>query len=49
MRSLAIGINSGYYSPNDARKALGLNPIDGGDTYRFNTALQPLTGEPRVA
>ena len=30
-----------HLSQNDARKALGLNPIAGGDTYRINTALAP--------
>ena len=42
--SLAIGINSGIYSVNDARKKLGENPVEGGDVHRFNTALQPVTG-----
>ena len=43
-QALAVGINAGYYSQNDARRALGLNPIDGGDVYRVNAALAP-TGE----
>jgi HK97 family phage portal protein len=40
--SLQSGINSGYLSSNDARKALGLNPIAGGDVYRVNLALAPV-------
>jgi hypothetical protein len=48
--ALAVGINAGFFSPNDARRALGLNPIPDGDVYRFNTALQPVSpGEPHVA
>jgi HK97 family phage portal protein len=43
--SLQSGIQNGYLSQNDARKALGLNPIDGGDTYRANSALAPLAGK----
>ena len=35
------GIQNGYLSQNEARKALGLNPIPDGDTYMVNTALQP--------
>jgi HK97 family phage portal protein len=37
--ALAAGINAGYYSQNDARRALGLNPISDGDTYRVNAAM----------
>ena len=40
--ALAQGIGAGFYSPNDARKILGLNPIDGGDTYMVNSALVPV-------
>jgi HK97 family phage portal protein len=48
--SLSVGINTGYLSPNDARKALGMNPIPDGDIYRVNTALAPIAqGEPHVA
>jgi HK97 family phage portal protein len=48
--SLARGIQNGYLSQNDARKALGLNPIEGGDVYRVNQALAPVSQEePRVA
>jgi HK97 family phage portal protein len=42
--ALATGINAGYLSQNDARKALGLNPIPDGDVYRVNSALQPVSG-----
>jgi len=44
--SLAQGIQNGFLSQNDARKALGLNPIPNGDVYMVNTALQPV-GAPR--
>jgi HK97 family phage portal protein len=44
--SLQAGINSGYLSQNDCRRALGLNPIADGDVYRVNSALQPV-GAPR--
>jgi HK97 family phage portal protein len=40
--SLQSGIQNGYLSQNEARKALGLNPIPDGDTYMVNTALQPV-------
>lgn len=50
--SLARGIQNGFYSQNDARKALGLNPIPDGDVYMINTALQPIgappAGDPNV-
>jgi HK97 family phage portal protein len=46
--SLATGIQNGFYSQNDVRQRLGLNPIDGGDTYMINSALQPI-GAPNVA
>jgi HK97 family phage portal protein len=46
--SLSSGIQNGYLSQNDARAALGLNPIPNGDVYMVNTALQPV-GAPRVA
>jgi HK97 family phage portal protein len=41
--SLQAGINAGYLSQNDARKALGLNPIENGDVYRVNQALAPVS------
>ena len=49
--SLQSGIQNGYLSPNEARKAIGLNPIPGGDVYRVNQALAPTAGgkEPNVA
>ncbi len=48
--SLQAGIQNGYLSQNEARKAIGLNPIDGGDTFMVNTALAPIGGrEPHVA
>jgi len=48
--SLQSGIQNGYLSQNEARKAIGLNPIPGGDRYLVNTALQPIgVEEPRVA
>lgn len=49
--ALARGIQSGIYSQNDARKALGLNPIPDGDRYLVNSALVPAAnaGEPNAA
>lgn len=47
--SLSSGIQNGYLSQNDARKALGLNPIPDGDVYMVNTALAPVGKEPHVA
>jgi HK97 family phage portal protein len=44
--SLSSGIQNGYLSQNDARKALGLNPIPNGDRYLVNSALQPV-GAPK--
>jgi len=44
--SLCQGIQNGLYSQNDARKALGLNPIPDGDRYMVNSALQPV-GAPK--
>lgn len=41
-QSLATGIQAGFYSQNDARRALGLNPIPDGDNYRINSALVPV-------
>ena len=46
--SLCQGIQNGIYSQNDARKALGLNPIPDGDKYLVNSALQPV-GAPKEA
>jgi HK97 family phage portal protein len=41
--SLAVGVNAGFLSINDARQRLGLNPIGPeGDRHMFNTALAPL-------
>jgi HK97 family phage portal protein len=40
--SLSQGIQNGFLSQNDARKALGLNPIEGGDQFLINSALQPI-------
>jgi HK97 family phage portal protein len=47
--SLQSGIQNGYLSANDARRAIGLNPIPDGDTYRVNAALQPVVEVPNVA
>jgi HK97 family phage portal protein len=44
--SLCQGVQNGLYSQNDARKALGLNPIPDGDRYLINSALQPV-GAPK--
>jgi HK97 family phage portal protein len=41
-RALATGIQNGVFSQNDARKALGLNPIPDGDRYLVNSALIPI-------
>lgn len=43
--ALARGRQNGIYSVNDARRALGLNPISaaaGGDLYSVNSALVPI-------
>ena len=40
--ALAIGRNTGFYSCNDCRRALGINPIENGDDYLVNSALQPV-------
>lgn len=40
--ALATGRQAGFYSANDARRALGLNPIPGGDEYLVNSALVPV-------
>lgn len=40
--SLSRGIQNGFLSQNDARRALGLNPIPNGDVYMINSALQPV-------
>jgi HK97 family phage portal protein len=45
--ALETGINAGFYSQNDARRALGMNPIDGGDVYRISAPAPK--GEPNVA
>lgn len=47
--SLSRGIQNGFLSQNDARRALGLNPIPDGDVYMVNTALQPVGANPNVA
>jgi HK97 family phage portal protein len=50
--SLATGLNTGFYSVNDVRKRLGLNPIADGDAYFRNSALVKLDDSqeaPRVA
>ena len=44
--SLSTGIQNGYLSQNDARKAIGLNPINDGDAYMVNTALAPVGERP---
>lgn len=44
--SLSSGIQNGYLSQNDARRALNLNPIADGDVYMVNSALQPV-GAPK--
>jgi len=49
--ALARGIQSGFYSQNDARRMLGLNPIADGDRYLVNSALVPIAdvgAEPHV-
>jgi HK97 family phage portal protein len=51
-QALATGIQAGFYSQNDARRALGLNPIADGDNYRINSALVPVASvgsEPSAA
>jgi len=45
--SLAVGRNTGFYSANDCRRKLGENPIENGDDYLVNSALQPI-GAPRA-
>jgi HK97 family phage portal protein len=43
--ALARGITAGFYSPNDARRRLGENPIpsgQGGDAYLVNGAMVPI-------
>jgi len=47
--SLQSGIQNGYLSQNDARKAIGLNPIPDGNVYMVNSALAPVGGVPHVA
>jgi HK97 family phage portal protein len=53
--ALATGIQAGFYSQNDARRTLGLNPIADGDRYMVNSALVPIAdvgdddAEPAVA
>jgi HK97 family phage portal protein len=52
--ALARGRDAGFYSVNDVRKALGLNPIsaaDGGDRYLVNGNMIPVTaaGNPEAA
>jgi HK97 family phage portal protein len=44
--SLSQGIQNGFLCQNDARKALGLNPVPGGDVFMVNSALQPV-GTPK--
>jgi hypothetical protein len=46
--ALATGIQAGFYSQNDARRVLGLNPIADGDRYMVNSALVPVAqaGQP---
>jgi HK97 family phage portal protein len=51
--ALARGRDAGFYSVNDVRKALGLNPIsaaDGGDRYVMNGNMIPVaaTGNPEA-
>jgi HK97 family phage portal protein len=46
--SLSQGIQNGFLSQNDARKALGLNPIPNGDVFMMNSALQPVGTPPEV-
>lgn len=45
--SLSKGIQNGFLSQNDARRALGLNPIPDGDVYLINSALQPIGTPPK--
>jgi hypothetical protein len=44
--SLSQGVQNGFLSQNDCRKALGLNPIPNGDVYMMNSALVPV-GAPK--
>lgn len=37
------GIQNGWFSQNDVRQLEDENPIDGGDTYRVLSTLQPVT------
>lgn len=47
--SLSIGIQGGFFSINDARRALNLNPVQGGDDYRVNESLRPVAVRDPVA
>lgn len=48
-QSLSQGVQNGFLSQNDCRRALGLNPIPNGDVYMVNSALQPVGTPPVVA
>jgi hypothetical protein len=41
-QALAQALQSGIYSQNEARVALGLNPKPNGDQYLVNSALIPV-------
>jgi len=45
MEGYAIGINNGFFSPNDIRRMENMNPIpadEGGDSYLVNGNMMPL-------
>jgi phage portal protein BeeE len=46
--SLSRGIQNGFLSQNDARRALNLNPIPDGNVYMVNSALRPVGAPPEV-
>jgi len=47
--ALSTGLQAGFYSQNDCRRALGLNPIPDGDGYVMNSALVPVGGDRNAA
>ena len=42
MEGLSKGVNSGIYTPNEAREAEGLNPVEGGDILRVPVNTAPI-------
>lgn len=45
-KSFSTGIQNGYFSPNDVRRMLNLNKVEGGDTYLQPLNMVPLGTEP---